>query len=415
VSQFYGTAYTHSLAWAVHGRTNAKKWKDKPKLLGNRLDAHVQRAQSNETLGIPIGPDTSFILGELILSAVDRQVMDAGTRRWLHGFRYYDDYELYCETRADAERARALVQSVLANWRLDLNSRKVNIRELPLPTREDWIGPLSSVALDDGSKERSSFYTLFDLAFKLAAEHPSDPVLSYALGRFIDPVLHKKKAVAAVNWRVLQDLLLQTVLAEPGTLAKVAHLLAWATADGMPLSATATANTLEAIVRLHAPLLHGNEVAWAIWTAIALQIKLSANAARLVARIPDDAVALVALDAKVKGILSDLDPKLWASLMTEDSLKGDHWLLSYEALGHRWLTTVGGLDYVTAFAPFALLRRNNVRFYDDATTMPGPTPVPLPFAPTGVVVLAATQGAITLTNEAIMKLMASVDSLEEYG
>ena len=58
------------LPWALDGKSAVKAALasgHKKKDLGDRLDCWVRRSQSNQTIGIPIGPDTSFVLGDLVL------------------------------------------------------------------------------------------------------------------------------------------------------------------------------------------------------------------------------------------------------------------------------------------------------------------------------------------------------------
>src|ERR1700683_1249010 len=76
ISRFFYTAYTHSIPWAVIGKEKAKDW-----LAHNRkrLNAHwstdfdsaLQACQSRETFGIPVGPDTSRIIAEVLLAGVE--------------------------------------------------------------------------------------------------------------------------------------------------------------------------------------------------------------------------------------------------------------------------------------------------------------------------------------------------------
>jgi hypothetical protein len=104
VSQWYPSIYTHSLAWAAHGKAAARAaWRARRlgRLWGNALDVNVRNAQSQQTVGIPIGPDTSFVLGELVLAEVDGSLRSK--RRAFPGFRYFDDYELYASSAQEAD------------------------------------------------------------------------------------------------------------------------------------------------------------------------------------------------------------------------------------------------------------------------------------------------------------------------
>lgn len=75
ISNFYGTIYTHSIAWALHGKDYAKKNKRNKMLLGNILDDCVRYTQDEQTMGIPIGPDTSHIIAEIIGSTIDSELI----------------------------------------------------------------------------------------------------------------------------------------------------------------------------------------------------------------------------------------------------------------------------------------------------------------------------------------------------
>src|ERR1700756_3777444 len=55
LSRFYHSVYTHALAWAVHGKSIAKKNRSYA-LLGNRLDLLSRNGQDGQTIGVPVGP-----------------------------------------------------------------------------------------------------------------------------------------------------------------------------------------------------------------------------------------------------------------------------------------------------------------------------------------------------------------------
>ncbi len=66
ISRFYASVYSHSIPWAIHGKKEAKS-KRRTNILGNRIDKAVRDCQDTQTVGIPIGPDTSLIIAEIIL------------------------------------------------------------------------------------------------------------------------------------------------------------------------------------------------------------------------------------------------------------------------------------------------------------------------------------------------------------
>ena len=62
IARYYPSIYSHSVPWALHGKDAARSDK-KFNLLGNRLDLWLRATQDKQTGGIPIGPDSSFLIG----------------------------------------------------------------------------------------------------------------------------------------------------------------------------------------------------------------------------------------------------------------------------------------------------------------------------------------------------------------
>jgi hypothetical protein len=75
IARFYPSLYTHSISWAILGKEwvkgNIKKqgFKDH---YSNKLDQAISSGNSGQTVGIPIGPDTSRIISELLRAASRR-------------------------------------------------------------------------------------------------------------------------------------------------------------------------------------------------------------------------------------------------------------------------------------------------------------------------------------------------------
>lgn len=177
IATFFPSIYTHSLAWAMHGKSDAKKRMHDNELIGNRLDRAVQAGQQGQTSGIPIGPDTSLLLSEILLSAVDEQLeTDLGK---LNGVRHFDDYELYFQSASEAQRSLAKLQQVLADFELSLNSEKTRVETLPQPIEHQWLIRLNQIHIgSSGAKQRAGLLALFNTAFDLAANRAHDNVIN---------------------------------------------------------------------------------------------------------------------------------------------------------------------------------------------------------------------------------------------
>src|SRR6266404_2258130 len=133
ISRFYSSIYTHSIPWALHGKEFSKKNK-KAKNLGNQLDELLRNCQDGQTNGIPIGPDTSLLMAELLLSRIDAEL----EKRNISGLRYVDDYELGFDTEAEALEGLSILQEALLRFELHLNPSKTRILPLPQRIEETW-------------------------------------------------------------------------------------------------------------------------------------------------------------------------------------------------------------------------------------------------------------------------------------
>ena len=49
ISNCYGSIYTHSISWAIHGREEAKKNHNNKNLIGNAIDKHLRDMSYGQT------------------------------------------------------------------------------------------------------------------------------------------------------------------------------------------------------------------------------------------------------------------------------------------------------------------------------------------------------------------------------
>ena len=148
ISQFYPSIYTHSLPWAIHGKSYAKSHMNKT--AADSIDRALRAQQEGQTIGIPIGPDSSLVVAEAILTSVDAKL----THLKPSGFRYVDDYEIGFGSLAEAEEMLTELQGLLAEYELHLNPRKTSIIEGPIPLDEDWVIELGRFAFRDSTPVR---------------------------------------------------------------------------------------------------------------------------------------------------------------------------------------------------------------------------------------------------------------------
>ena len=376
INQFYRSTYTHSIPWALHTKATAKVNR-KLNLLGNKIDYWVRMAQDQQTVGIPIGPDTSLLIAELIMQRCDDKLL--ASLPGLKGHRFIDDYELSFETRTRAEQAFHILENCLAEYELVLNPKKTVVRDLPLPLEAPWATELKLLNFRDSkSGQAADLSNYFSKAYTLHLDNPDESVLQFAVARLRSVNVHP------ANWGLFQRLLLLCVIPEPATFPYVLEqIIVRKNAGAGPIlpELEEIANTL---IENHASLKHSSEVANSAWACLALRLHLHEKAVECISKCDDPVVALLALDCEQNGLVSKpLDKTLWSSHMTQDGLYDEHWLLAYEANLKGWLPNAGPGDHVAADTNFSFLKANGVHFYEpNLATPPAAAPVPLPTLPT---------------------------------
>ena len=358
VSRFFPTVYTHSVPWALHTKAVAKRnRKITTKYFGNLIDQALRQGQDEQTMGLPIGPDTSHVIAEAISVAVDVSLKQS-MRSWPAGFRYVDDYFLFFPTISEAEEALAALSRALQEFELQINFEKTHIGPVSELTDDYWTHQLRNFEIERGAKkQRGQIFHFFELAKDLAAKNADENVMTYALKRATS-VLVKPE-----NWDSFEAQLCHVALSYPNALQTISQILATYKFHSYKLNRRRLQRTLNTLIREHAALGHHSEVAWCLWMCKELDIKLEQAGVDLVAAMHSSVCALLLMDLNDAGKL-DKAPKesFWRSIDGPDSLHEELWLVCYEAGVRGW----GGFSTAPVLADpyFKHLHTLGIHFYD---------------------------------------------------
>jgi hypothetical protein len=106
----YGSLYTHSISWAIHGLEEAKRNKGNNALLGNKIDMHIRSSRHGQTNGISQGSVLMDFIAEIVLGYVDEQInAELGTPADFRILRYRDDYRIFANSD---DRVEAILKVV---------------------------------------------------------------------------------------------------------------------------------------------------------------------------------------------------------------------------------------------------------------------------------------------------------------
>lgn len=375
VANFYGSVYSHSIPWALHTKAVAKTNRNDFNLLGNAIDTYVRNGQDGQTLGLPIGTDTSFMIAELILSSIDRELKSRQPK--IKGFRFYDDYEIVCQDESTAQKILADLDDCVTEYELSLNRRKTRIVKLPELIEQPWVTELRLFELPMfSSKADEKIIDFANIIFPLSKKYPHDPVLRYSLVKLAsteeDDVTPFGVNFSRRNFlysysksEVYQQFLIQIYRAEPHLSHIIAgELLRYEQATG-DLNLDLVKDAISSHILQYASSKAYNEVAWALWLAIQFKLKLKSEIVNKISNIDDNFVAILALDAQDKGLFrKKLNTSLWQSSISVNEIYSNNWLLCYEAAAKGWLPIKDGSNYINSHPCFGDLNKNGVSFYD---------------------------------------------------
>ena len=113
VTDCYGSLYTHSIPWALHGLEEAKQNR-RNSLLGNKIDSHIQAGRYGQTNGISQGSVLMDFIAELVLGFIDQQINNrlSGATDF-RILRYRDDYRIFANSDERAEEVLKIISDEL--------------------------------------------------------------------------------------------------------------------------------------------------------------------------------------------------------------------------------------------------------------------------------------------------------------
>lgn len=267
-----------------------------------------------QTIGIPIGPDTSLIIAEIIGCTIDKMLLDSFPD--LIGYRYVDDMYFFFHNHDEAERVLIKLQQVLKEFELQVNTEKTSINRIPKGVEPDWIIKLRGFEFRETEmKQYNDIVSFFSLAFDLALNLPNQYVLSYAVER-----VKRLKLLSDNNISLMEIMLLKTLIAEPSTVKEVFRVL-YTYKD--KVSTSKIKNVI--IDFLTNNCLKGNdyELSWALWIVKTFKIKIESKTAQILQTTQDSINKMIVLDLIESGLIEkkDIDVSHWEKLLEAPSLK----------------------------------------------------------------------------------------------
>ena len=143
ITDCYGAIYTHSIAWAMHGKDVARKNR-KEDTIGNQIDCHLQDMSKGQTNGIPQGSTLMDFIAEMVLGYADLKLSERlkELNEHLKEFsgcpkkpelgaykilRYRDDYRIFSQSQVDSDHIMKCLTETMIELGFKISADKTSI------------------------------------------------------------------------------------------------------------------------------------------------------------------------------------------------------------------------------------------------------------------------------------------------
>lgn len=358
INRYYGSIYTHSIPWAALGKEEAKRRFRARTLSGHwsdRLDQLVRNCNQQQTVGIPIGPDTSRIVSEIILSRIDYELSQNGSGiRNSQIYHNIDDYQFGCNGAADADDSQSRFVRTISRYELRLNDFKTSVDQGVSFSPSNFQRYFDTLS----SQSRSNFVEhFFEILYAQVQLHPNSNVIGYALKRFA------RRLAGSTERDLLREYLQRLIFAVPhqarwilpllvgiyrivGVNTEIRRLIGWG------IETCARRNDVGSLL-------------WYLYAAIFLRVRVAATHVGHCLATSNELVDLVLYHGRAEGLFS-IDLNELRQRYRSSAFDSSAWLTLYEVERRGWDTSasfakIGTADDISGL--YQHLRTQNVEFY----------------------------------------------------
>ena len=373
INSFFDNIYTHTIPWAIHGISVAKKKKNDRTLLGNQLDKHIRSMNYDQTNGILVGNALSRIVSEIILCTIDSQIHEQFPD--VSCCRFVDDYYIYTKHSTQVQEIIAFIRGCLSKYELNFNESKLQINESPFLYGKPWIEQVKQyIHLQPDvflSKLIMEYNTYKDIA-----------IIKYGL------TVIAQCRYTVTSWPAMQSRLINLWVRFPSLSDRILPIL-WKNKTLLKMRGFKAA--IYTVIDEALLLNREQELIWAVWFIKVFNIQISQDYMIRVLQSSNELAIIIMLDiicssdAKNKPKIMQQRRSLRDELIAEDiDDKGEsntlmwtsHWLLAYEATRMKWLNLPNEdpFEFARKNTFFRELLLKDVKFYNPRFTYAEPSP-----------------------------------------
>lgn len=350
ISRFYHSIYTHSLAWAAYGKN---EYKSDPKKytgsLADRLDLLIRSCNRNQTIGIPVGPETSRILADIISTRIDEEILSQTNVSPNNIDRLQDDWFVGTNNLEDADRMISLIIATYRQYELDINGEKTSVDRIKTHFAEDWVLEIMAfLSHRPGELSGQRLRAFLSLILKLQKQNEKSSVVSYGIS-----VLESDKFSRA-DIESVESFLLKCASVSVRAMDRICALLVNLNHETKSLSKKRIGERLSDLAIRNLQQGHQFEAAWQIFAMRGMNFVItSKDIIELGSEVSTSVIPLILLDMKSKQLCAVKLPLAeWERRTTRDTCEtSPSWLLNYEGIRNGWLGDPNNLAQHRFFEP----------------------------------------------------------------
>ena len=233
VTDCYGSLYTHSIPWSLHGLEEAKHNRSNS-LLGNKIDSHIQAGRYGQTNGISQGSVLMDFIAEMVLGFVDQQIHHKiGEATDFRVLRYRDDYRIFSNSDDRAEEVLKVISDELRTVGMKLGLSKTFMSKNVI---EGSIKPdkLAGIGLEDlGETNAKTIQKQLLRLHAFGQRFPNSGALRRLVFQFLEKisVLTERPEDLEVQVAIATDIAFVSPNTFPAIAAILSHLISIASSD----------------------------------------------------------------------------------------------------------------------------------------------------------------------------------------
>lgn len=355
IRAFFHSIYTHAIPWAIYG----KPWAKLNRALthyGNLIDLLCRNAQDGQTIGLPVGPDTSRLIAEVVASAMDVELRERLKVTGQDASRYIDDYTIGTDGRQSGESLIAAVRQAAAGYELELNNDKSAIHPTSIRQNSGWKqAVLAHVPRPPYNYDAFQRF-LYEVG-RVCDAHPEINVEKFAFQ-------NARSALVWVGaWKKVQSNLINAYRRNTSLVSFLVEILILRDNERHDVDRDNIKGFLEQRLPALARENRTGEIIWLLFLALRLRIVLPATCLAMLFEMENAMVALLVAEANSKGLISGggVDFRFWNQSLNDEGLRSPMWLFAYESV-LKGINPVRATAFIEHDQFFSLLYAKRVSF-----------------------------------------------------